>query len=64
MEYLDDNLPYEVQLQIMKYTRHPMAELFINSDVVKDTSSAVDAHIESIESVSFSHVFFIMLELT
>ena len=61
MEYLDDNLPYEVQLQIMKYTRHPMAELFINSDVVKDTFSAVDAHIES---VSFSHVFFIMLELT
>ena len=61
MEYLAGKLPYEVQLQIMKYTRHPMAELFINSDVVKDTSSAVDAHIES---VSFSHVFFIMLELT
>ena len=61
MEYLDDNLPYEVQLQIMKYSRHPIAELFNNSDVVKDTSSAVDAHIES---VSFSHVFFIMLELT
>ena len=60
MGYLAGKLPYEVQLQIMKYTRHPMAELFKNSDVVKSTMGAVDAHIDS---VSFSHVFFIMLEV-
>ena len=60
MENLFGHLPYEVQLQIMKYTRHPMAELFKNSNVVKSTASAVDAHINS---VSFSYVFFIMQEV-
>ena len=60
MEYLAGNLPYEVQLQIMKYTRHPMAEVFKKSDVVKNTLSAVDAHIDS---VSFSYVFFIMIDI-
>ena len=60
MEHLAGNLPYAIQLQIMKYTRHPMAELFINSYVVKDTLSAVDAYINS---VSFSRVFFIMIDI-
>ena len=60
MEYLAGKLPYEVQLCVMKYTRHPIAELFNNSDVVKSTASAVDAHIDS---VSFSYVFFIMIDI-
>ena len=55
-----DYFPYEVKWNILKYTRHPLAELFANSEVVQNATSAVDAHIDK---VSFSYVFFIMQEI-
>ena len=31
-----ENLPSEIQWQIMKFIRHPMAEAFVNAEQVKE----------------------------
>ncbi len=60
MENIMENLPSEVHWNILKYTRHPLAERFKNSNVVKCAELALDAHLDV---VSFSNVFFNMLEV-
>jgi hypothetical protein len=59
MEHVLGNLPPEVHWSIMKYMRHPVAELFHNAEDARNSVWALDAHLDE---AWFSDIFFIMHE--
>ena len=46
MDNILEYIPSEDHWNILKYTRHPLAERFKNSNVVKCTELALDAHLD------------------
>ena len=41
-----ENLPSEIQWQIMKFLRHPMAEAFMNAEQVKEAMELANYDID------------------